>query len=59
MSVDTLLKIAEIGFFIISIVVAIIALRKPMLKNKIVIKISFLSEPKDEKDDETPADKTS
>ena len=45
MSVDTLFKIAEISFFIISIVVAIIALRKPMLNNRIFVKFTFLSDP--------------
>ncbi len=52
MPVNVLVEIARFGVLILTIVATIVAIRKPMLRNKIEVKFIFRSDPKDEKDDE-------
>ena len=60
MPTDVLVVIARFAVVICTIVTTIVAIRKPVLRNKIEVRFIFRSEPKDDKnDDHTPTDKNS
>ena len=48
MPVNVLVEIARFGVLILTIVATIVAIRKPMLRNKIEVKFIFRSDPKDD-----------